>query len=167
MAGIASLRKIQGLVIGIRCRLKLRQMACGTIRKDAILPSDKRFVTGLAFHRGVGANQREEILMIADLLTGSEPALHDMALGAIRAKLTQMNVGMTIGAILADVGEDRVRMTLRARNSFVHAAERISSLIVIEFGDGANRSPTGSRMAILARNCQRAMRVRGRTPLRS
>jgi hypothetical protein len=91
--------------------------------------------------------------MIADLLAGSEPALHNVALGAIRAKFPQVNVGVAIGAVLADVGEDRVRVALRAGNSRVRAAQRVSSLIVIEFGNGTNRAPTSSRVAIFTRNC--------------
>ena len=80
--------------------------------------------------------------MIADLLPGREPALHDMALSAIGAEFSQMNIGVTIGAILSDVGKYRLRMTLRADYFFMPAAQRVLGLVVIEFGSGANRSPT-------------------------
>ena len=93
-------------MIGICRFLEFPGVACGTIRKDAILAPDKRFVTSLAFHGRMGSNQRKKILMIADLLAGSEPALHDMALGAVGAEFPQMNIGMAIGAVLSDVGED-------------------------------------------------------------
>ena len=80
MAGLASLRETLGQVAWIGCFPVLRHVTRRTIRKHAILPSDNCFVASLAFHRGVGSYQRKEIHMVADLLLGSEPALHDVAL---------------------------------------------------------------------------------------
>ena len=111
------------------------------------------------------AKQWKEIHMVADLLLGSEPALHDVALEAIRTELTQMNIGMAIGAILAGIGEDRLRVTLRAINSLVPASKRKLRLIVVEPRDIANRAPASSRMAIFASNQQRTVWVRSCTRL--
>jgi hypothetical protein len=123
-------------------------------------------MTSFTFRSGVSAKEREQILMVANLLLRSEPALHDMALAAVCAKLAQMNVGMTIGTVLPDIGEDRLSMTLPASHSPMPAAERISSSIVIEFKNRTNRRPTERGVATLARNLHRTMRVRSRIPLR-
>jgi len=96
MAGVTGRRKVQRHMIGIRCALELRQMAGRTIWQDAILPPNQGLMTGFAFHRRVSANQREKILMVANLRPGCEPALHDVALGAIRAKFAQVNVCVAI-----------------------------------------------------------------------
>jgi hypothetical protein len=96
MAGIARGRKIERHMIGIRRALELRHMARRAIWQNAVLTPDKGFMTSLAFNSGVSANQGEKILMVADLLPGSEPALHDMALGAVRTKFTQVNVSVTV-----------------------------------------------------------------------
>lgn len=137
-------------MIGI-CRLfELRGVTCGAVRQNAVLPADNGFVTSLAFHRGVRSDQRKEILMIADLLPGREPPLQDMALSAIGAEFSEMNIGMTVGAILTDVAKYQLRMTLGADYFFVPPAQRVMGLVVIEFGRDANRGPTVRRMAILA-----------------
>jgi len=106
------------------------------------------------------SNQRKEVHMIADLLLRSEPTLGDVALGAIRAKLPQMNIGMAIGTILANIRKDRLGVTLRARELFVSAAKGKFCSIVLELRFGANRAPASSRMAIFARNQQRTVWVR-------
>jgi hypothetical protein len=48
---------------------------------------------------------------------------------------------------------------------FVHAAERILGLIVVELGNGANGTPARSRVAVLARNRKWAVRTPSRLPL--
>jgi len=59
MASVARRRKIERYMIGIRRALELRQMACRTIRQNAILPSDKGFVAGFTFRGGVSADERK------------------------------------------------------------------------------------------------------------
>jgi hypothetical protein len=166
VAGVTRGREIQSHMIGVRRAVELRRMACRAIRQDAILPSDKGLVAGFTFHGGVSAKERKEILVVPNLLLGSEPALHDVALGAVRAKFAQMNVGMAIGTVLAHIGEVGLRMTLSAGHSYMPATERISGVIVIEFRNAADRSPTIGGMAILARNRQWTMRAGSRVPLR-
>jgi len=105
--------------------------------------------------------------MVANLLPRREPALHDVALSAVGPKFTQMYVGVTIRTVLSDIGKNRIGVTLPAGHSIVHAAERKSGLIMIEFGMDSNRGPAGSLVAILARNRKRAVRARRGFPLRS
>ena len=97
-------------------------------------------------------NQREEVRMVADLRLGSAPTLGVVALCAIRAELPQMNIGMAIGAIPADIGKDRLSMTLRACHFFMSTCEGELGSIVVEIWIPANRAPAGSRMAIFAWN---------------
>ena len=111
------------------------------------------------------ANQREEVRMVADLILRSAPTLGVVALRAIRAKLPQMNIGMAIGAIPADIGKDRLRVTLRACHFLMSTGEGELGSIVVEIGIAANRAPAGSRMAIFARNLQRPVWVRSCTLL--
>jgi hypothetical protein len=165
MAGVASFREIQSHMIGIRRFLEIGRMACRAIREDTVLTPDNGFMTCLAFDRGVRANQWKEILMITDLLLRGEPALHDMALGAVRAELPQMNVGVAIGAVLSDIGKIRARMTLRACHSLMTAAERVLRPVVIEFRSFANGRPAFGAMAIFARHGKIAMRIRSRVSL--
>jgi len=103
MARVASLRKIQSHVIGIRGFLELGQMACRTIWQNAVLPADEGFVARFAFCGGMGAEKRKEILMISNLGEGSKPSLHDMAGGAVRTKLTQVNISVAIRTVLSNI----------------------------------------------------------------
>lgn len=87
------------------------------------------------------ADQREPILVVLDLLNVDLPTLHCVATLAVSPKLAAMNVCMTLGTLRAYLLEHHVRMTLCAGNLRVHAPQRVAGLIVIEFGDGANRLP--------------------------
>jgi hypothetical protein len=87
--------------------------------------------------------------VILNLLDGDVPALHGMALSAVRAHLAAVNIGVAIGAILGDVGEDGLYVTLNAVRLFVQAAQGIFSLVVIEFGHGTDGAPSCGGVAIL------------------
>ena len=97
----------------------------------------------IALHGGVSAQQWKPVLMIADLLHRDIPALHGVALRTVRAHLTSVNVCVAIGAVLANVGEYGFYVALRTVHFFVHSAQRIFCLVVIEFGDRADRAPAG------------------------
>ena len=81
--------------------------------------------------------------MILHALRGDVPALHGVALRAIGTHLAAVNVRVAIGAIFSNVGEDRFGVALHALHFFVHAAEQVVGLVVIEFGDGSNGAPAG------------------------
>lgn len=97
--------------------------------------------------------------MIANRLRGDQPALYRMAVLAVGAELTAMNVRMAIRAVLTYVLEDEACMALGACNLAMHAAQRVAGLIVIEFWVGANRLPACVGMAVLARYCNRSVRI--------
>jgi len=123
------------------------------------LAADNGFVTSFAFHGGVRAEQREKIHVVADLLFGSEPVLRAVTLGAIRAELTQMNISMAIGAIFANIGENRLRVALGARSNFVSASKRKFRSFMAELRNATNRAPASRGVAIFTRNLHRAVWV--------
>ena len=82
-----------------------------------------------------------------------------MAALAVCAKLSPVDVGMAIGAMRTGVIEDQAGMALRTGYLLVHAPQRIRRMIMIEFGIGADRLPTGVGVAILARNREWAVRI--------
>ena len=65
-----------------------------------------------------------------------------------------MNVRVTVLASLSDVAEYHLDVTLDAGDRLVHAAQRISRLIVIEFRNRANRFPPRCGVAVLTRQVE-------------
>ena len=127
-------------------------------------------VTLIAVKRGVRTNQREAVQVLIDLLHRNIPSSDVVALLAIGTHLALVNVGVAVGALLADVGENRLGVTLNATHTFVHAAQRIFGGVVIEFRNCADRFPSAERVTVLARNVEtsvRAARVRRPLHLRS
>ena len=61
-----------------------------------------------------------------------------------------MNIGVAVLATLSDIGEDGFHVTLRTSHGLMHAAQWITGLVVIEFGNGADRLPGTRRVAVLA-----------------
>src|ERR1035441_1475133 len=82
-----------------------------------------------------------------------------MAAFAVGAELTAMNVGMTISAMRAYILENQIGMALGAGHLLVHAAQRITSVVVIKLGIRPDRFPACVRMAVLARHRDGAVRV--------
>ena len=78
---------------------------------------------------------------------------------AIRAHLPAMNIGMAIRAFGAHIRKHRLRVTRRAGNICVQAAQRILRFAVIKFWNRPNRFPSCLRMTILARDSQRPVRT--------
>jgi hypothetical protein len=119
-----------------------------------------------ALHRGVSSQQRKTILVILHLLDGNIPALNGVALRAVRAHFSLVNVSVAVLAILADVSEYRLDVALRALDFFMHAAKRILGLVVIELRHRADRPPTRSVVTVLTWNRERPVRTTARLPLR-
>ena len=70
-----------------------------------------------------------------------------------------VNIGVTILALLAGVGEDQVVVAVAAAYLGVQAAQCESRLAMIELRNGPDRRPPFGGMAILARNIQLSMRA--------
>jgi hypothetical protein len=124
-------------------------------------------MTLLAFHHSVRTEQRKSVEVLFDRLNRDIPTERGVALCAVGAHLTAMNIGVAVRAILADVGEHRPEVAGRAVKFFVHAAKWISRGVVVEFRDGANRRPACAGVTVLTRNGKGAMRTPGRLPLGS
>lgn len=113
----------------------------------------------LALHHGVRAKQREPVEVLGNRLNGNLPARDRVALRAIRSELSAVEVGVAIGAVLADVRENRFDVAARAGHLLMHAAQRIFRRVVTKFGDRSDGRPAGRRVAVLARNVQRSVRA--------
>ena len=119
-----------------------------------------------ALHGRVSSQQRETILVILHLLDGNIPALNGVALRAVRAHFSLVNVTVAVLAVFANVCEYRLDVTLHALHFFVHAAKRIFGVVVIELRHGLDRAPTRSGVTVLAWNRERPVRTLASLPLR-
>ena len=165
-------RRIVGL-------LPVAQVAGLTVGRKAVENSGgSLFVTLFALHGSVSAEEREAIQVIFDLLHRNIPALHGVTLLTGRAQLMAVDVfvRVTIDAVLADVGEDRLDVVLVALHFFVHATKRIPCFVVVKFGNRTDRTPARGGVTILTGNLQRRpvwaargefLRLRGRRGPRS
>ena len=82
-----------------------------------------------------------------------------MAVLAARSELAAVNIGVAIRAFRAGVAEHQVGVALAAGDSFVHAAQGKLRLVMIKFGNVANRLPGGEGVAVLAGEIQVAVRA--------
>jgi len=100
------------------------------------------------------------------LLHGNLPSLHRVAVRAVGAHLSLVDVGVAVLAILPHVGEDRLHMALRALHFFVHASQGIFCFVVIELGNRLDGPPGCRGVAVLARDRKRTVRTARRSALR-
>lgn len=131
--------------------------AVGRHRRE--LAESTVLMTVLAGGRGMGAGQGEAVHMHLDLRDRHFPAADGMAVLAGSSHLAAVDVGMAVGAFVADVAEHHLRMTVHAVDALVHAAQGEFGLVVIEFGYRPNRPPAIDGVAILASNIQIAVRT--------
>ena len=154
---------VQGMAAGTICgepkthviedrRFEILLMArIATGGKPDELPDGRLLVALFALHHGVRADQGKAVGVVPDGLKRNLPALDRMALGAVGAELAAVDIGVAIGARRPDVFEHHAGVALRTGHVLVHAAQRIASQIMVEFGIGADRLPTLVTMAICAR----------------
>jgi len=107
----------------------------------------------------MGADERKAILVIANRIEGDIPSLYRVATLAIGSELAAMDVCVAVCTIGTYILENEAGVALRAAHFLVHPTERISGLIVVELGVGTDWFPTCVRMAVLARNVERAMGI--------
>ncbi len=119
-------------------------------------------VTALARRHRMGADQREPVGVFPRLLDRHAPTFYRVTLLAIATELPSMNIGVAGRALLADILEDPIDVARRAVNPLMHAQQRPAGLgIVVEFGVRSDGLPGCGRMATLAGNFQRTVRIRG------
>ena len=142
-------------------------MTRDTSRRQPLELSDSRtLVAVVTLYSGVGSQQGKPILVILHLLHGDIPALHRVAIRAIRAHLVLVHVGVAVPAILGYIGENRFHVALRALHFLVHAAQRIFSFAVVKLRNCFDGPPGCRGMAVLTRNCKRSVRTTAVLPLR-
>ena len=103
--------------------------------------------------------------MLLNRLRGHLPAENGVALRAVCAKLSAVNICVAIRAIFSDVGEHRLGMAAGAGHLLMHPAQWIPRGVVIELGDGPDGSPTGIGVAVFAGNVKRTVRTSAGLPL--
>jgi hypothetical protein len=155
VAGLAGGRKLAGRMVWIGRSGEIRGVTVIALRRHRLkLAVGGAFVARIAIDRRMRSGQRESVIVLLDLLDRNLPTADRMALLAIRSQLPPMNIRMTVLASLSHVGEHRFDVTLDAGDGLVHAAQRVSRLIVIKFRNGADGSPAICRMTVLARHAQ-------------
>ena len=160
VTAVAGGGKLGGGVIWIAGFLKIGSVARNAIRGHRLEFAVRgALMARVAVDGGMSPGQREAIIMLLDLLNRDLPSAHGVALLAVCAQLPLMNIGMTILATLADVAEHRLHVTLNACDRLVHAAQRIFSLIVIEFRNGSDRGPGAGSVAVLTGDVQISVRT--------
>ena len=97
--------------------------------------------------------------MVLDLVDGDLPTENGVTLRAIGAEFSQVNVRVAIGAILPDIGEHRLRMTLHTANFLVLPTQRIRGFVVIKLQYRAYRTPGRRGVTIFAGNRQGSVRT--------
>jgi hypothetical protein len=150
MTALAGSRKPQTDVINDGGKKVLLVAGIAGGRQADKLPGRRVLVTVFALQQGMRPNQGKSILVVLNRLQRNLPAFYGVAICAIGAKLTPMDVGVTIRALRTYVLENQVRVALAATHVLVHAAQGISSKVVIEFRICSDRFPTAVGMTICA-----------------
>ena len=115
----------------------------------------------VAIHRGMCTGKRKAVIVLLHLPNGNLPSANGMALLAVCPQLTLVEVGMAILTALAHTREHGPDVTLGAGDRRVHAPKRIFRPIMIEFRNGADRSPRVGGVAVLAGYVQISVRTVG------
>lgn len=88
--------------------------------------------------------------MVLNLLHRDLPSPDCVALFAVCAELPLVNVGVTISTFHSNIREYRLGMTRRTRHLFMQTAQRKTRLVVVKFGDAADRFPSAEGVTVLA-----------------
>jgi len=160
VALLAGSRVSEGDVVRSLGLLEVRFMAGNArCRHGLKLTVGRVLVAGIAIDRRVSAGQRETVIVLLNFLDRDSPSAHAVALFTIRAQFALVNVGVAVLAAQAHVAEHRLHVALRTGHILVQAAQRIVGLVVIEFGNGANRLPALGGVTVLTRNAEVSVRA--------
>ena len=100
------------------CFLEIIKMTTDALRGEALTVERSHgsyFVARVAIHSRVGTNQRKAVLVLVDVMNRNLPARVSMADVTLRTIFPPMNVGVAILALLADIGEHKIGVTVLAR----------------------------------------------------
>jgi hypothetical protein len=158
VAALARGGKLGGNVVRIGSALKVRLVAGEARRGHRLkLAVGATLVAGIAVDGCVGTGQRETIVMLLHIFNRDRPPADGVALLAIGAQLTLVNIGVTVLAALTDVGENHLYVTLNASDAGMHAAQSKARLVMVELRNSADRLPAIRGVAVLARDGQIAV----------
>lgn len=87
---------------------------------DLELTGRAPLVAGVAIDRGMGASQRESVVMLLYVLNRNLPAPNCVALFAISSELTLVNIGVTVLATFADIRKNHLYVAGSAGYGRVH-----------------------------------------------
>ena len=146
----------------VRRALVLLDMTRSALRRKPLeLAAGCTLVAVIALRHRVRADQRKAVVVVLDGLDVHRPSLHAVALFAACTELAAVNISVAVGTLAADIAENHLGMALSAGNAFVHAAQRVACLVVIEFGNRTNGLPATYGVTVLTGDCQVAVRTRG------
>ena len=123
MATLAGGRKTGSYVVWSCGCLEVCGVAGEALRGHRLeFAGGQSLVAGIAVYGSVRPSQREAVVMLLNLLDGDIPSTDRVALLAVRSQLPIVNVGVTILAVLSNVGENRPDVTFSATHRLMHAA---------------------------------------------
>lgn len=105
------------------------------------------------------AHERKAVLVVVHGTCGYTPAANRVALLAVAAHLTAVNIRVAIGAALTHIRKNQLDMTLCARNAHMHFAQWVSGLVVIKVGSWSDRLPACRSVTAFARDAEVSMRI--------
>lgn len=142
------------------CPLIVLGMAGIALRRHGAEVTERAIlVAGVTIQCGVRTHQRKTVQVLLDLLDGDLPAPHGVTLLTTGPELPPVNVGVTVGTFCAHVTEYRFGMALGASHPQMHATQRVTGLIVVEFRHTADGLPPADRVAVLAGDIETTMRA--------
>lgn len=172
MATFASLRELAADVVWHVPAHRLSLLIILQVTRDTSgrqpleLPDRRTFMTIFALHCGVGSQKWKAVPVIFHLLNGNFPALNRVAIRAIRAHFSLMNVRVAVLAIFAHIRENGLHVALCALHSFVHSSEWVLCLVVVELGNCLDGTPSGGCVAVFTRDRERTVRTSRALPLK-
>ena len=160
VAEIAARRESARDMTRVGRRLEIRGVAGIALGRHRLkMAAGSAFVAGVAVHGRVRSGERKAIVVLLDLLHADLPSLHGMALLAVGAQLSAVNIRVAVLAALPNIGEHRSNVALHARDRLMHATQWISRLVVIEFRKRSDRLPCIRGVTVLAREVEISVRA--------
>lgn len=158
MALLAGGRETERPMIGRSRAHVVVDVASDTVGGQALKPPDCGILMArIALDKRVCSEQRKSILVVAYRFHRCRPALNVVALLTLGAILAPMDICVAISAFVSNVCEDRAGMTLRTRDTLVHAAQWKPRFSVLKLRHISDRLPTGECVTVLTSNRQRTV----------
>lgn len=157
LAGLAGKEGSAG-VLGVGGAIEIFLVAADALGGHEVeIGESTILMTIFAGRSGMSAGEREAIHVHVDLSNGDFPAAHGMTVFASAGHFAAVDVGVAVGALAADVGEDHLGVTVHAVDVFVQAAQRKLGLVVVELGNRSDGLPPVHGVTVLTGDIQIAV----------